>query len=504
MSFSDVLILARPIRVSCVSVLVFLNLLGIASVVGVIDEAFAAPTIRNSNLEVQVVVTGLNSPTSMAFIGQNDILVLEKNTGMVKRIKDGRVLTPALVDLSVNSQSERGLLGIDVIKTSSIHHYVFLYYTKAISGDGSAPLANQLVRYIFTNNPDLGTAQGRLSSPKLILNLPVTPGPNHDGGKVSIRPGGNVYTVIGDLNKRTKAQNIEDGPNADGAGGILRIAPSGTTVGGIIGNTHPLNKYFAYGIRNSFGLDFDPLTGRLWDTENGPASNDEINLVEPGFNSGWIDIMGVAPPGFNFNNLESFGGKGKYSNPEFIWRQVVAPTAIEFFNSGRLGSQYQNDMFVGDFNKGRIYDFNLNSHRNALALTGALSDRIANTDSEIQSVIFGQGFGGISDLKVGIGDGYLYVLSISNGAVYRILPRAASLPTFSSNEQARIQDAEEPLEINNKDDDSDSSNKGRLCEKLVDRSDQIEEQEDRGGLNEEQAAELRERIEAMEMNMGCQ
>ena len=142
--------------------------------------------------------------------------------------------------------------------------------------------------------------------------------------------------------------------------------------------------------------------------------------------------MGKAPSGFNFNNLESFGGKGLYSNPEFIWAQVVAPTAIEFLNSARLGTQYQNDMFVADFNKGRIYNFNLNSQRTALVLTGVLSDRIANTDAETQSVIFGEGFGRLTDLKVGAGDGNLYVLSYSNGAIYRILPKVGSTAVTSS------------------------------------------------------------------------
>ena len=54
-----------------------------------------------------------------------------------------------------------------------------------------------------------------------------------------------------------------------------------------------ISKYYAYGIRNSFGLDFDPITGKLWDTENGPTFGDEINLVEPGFNSGWNKIQGI-------------------------------------------------------------------------------------------------------------------------------------------------------------------------------------------------------------------
>jgi aldose sugar dehydrogenase len=384
----------------------------------------AMPTLKDTTLQVQTVTTGLNSPTSMAFLGPNDILVLEKNTGMVKRIKDGHVLPQPLLDVNVASESEQGMLGIDVVRITPAYFYVFLYYTKA-ELDGGTPTANQLVRYILISHPSLGPAQGIMISGRLLMNLPATPGPNHDGGKVVIGPDRNVYTVLGDLNRDTKAENFEEGDNADGTGGILRVTQRGSTVdSGIIGSTHPLNKYFAYGMRNSFGIDFDPVTGKLWDTENGPDSNDEINLVEPGFNSGWEYIMGIAPAGFNFNNLVSFGGKGKYSDPEFVWTDVVAPTAIEFLSSSILGKQYQNDMFVGDFNKGRVYRFDLNSQRTGLLLSGVLTDKIADNDSEARPPIFGEGFGGISDLEVGARDGYLYVLSLGNGALYKILPKA--------------------------------------------------------------------------------
>jgi aldose sugar dehydrogenase len=413
-------------KMTFICALVFLNLLGVANIAGILGNAFAAPTIRDSNLWVQVVATELDLPTSMAFIGPNDILVLEKNTGMVKRIKDGRVLPQPLLDVNVATDSERGLLGIDVVNIRSLRqtslHHVFLYYTKASSSDGGTPIANQLVRYLLISHPALGPDQGIMVGPRILLNLPVTPGPNHDGGKVTIGPDRNVYTVLGDLNRQTQAQNFENGPSPDGTSGILRVTQRGNTVGnGILGSTDPLDKYFAYGIRNSFGIDFDPVTGRLWDTENGP-DNDEINLVEPGFNSGWADIMGMAPEGFDFDNLVSFVGRGSYSDPEFVWTESVAPTAIEFLTSSKLGNQYQNDMFVADFNNGRIYRFDLNPERTGLVLSDILADKIADTDSETESVIFGEGFSGITDLKVGLGDGHLYILSIRDGALYKILP----------------------------------------------------------------------------------
>jgi glucose/arabinose dehydrogenase len=393
--------------------------------------ATTTPSLKDTGLKVEVTTTGLSLPTSMAFIDSDDILVLEKNKGTVQRVKDGIILPQPLLDVNVATESERGMLGIDIVQIqtpilpqSARLFSVFLYYTESELNDGGTAIANRLYKYSFIDDPRLGPAQGKMFAPKLLLDLPVTPGPNHDGGKVVIGPDKNVYTVIGDLNRQTQAQNFEDGAEADGTGGILRVRQDGTTVDvGILGNTHPLNKYFGYGIRNSFGIEFDPVTGKMWDTENGPASNDEINFVEPGFNSGWRDLMGIAPEDFDFeSNLVSFDGKGHYRDPEFVWSQVVAPTAVEFLSSNKLGTQYQNDMFVGDFNNGRIYNFNLNAERNGLILGGVLSDKVADNDGETEDVIFGEGFGGISDLKVGTNDGYLYVLSITRGTIYKILP----------------------------------------------------------------------------------
>ncbi len=86
-----------------------------------------------------------------------------------------------------------------------------------------------------------------------------------------------------------------------------------------------------------------------------------------------------------------------------------------------MGKQYQNDIFVGDIHSGRIYDFKLNENRTGLALTGPLADKVGDTDNETQGLVFASEFGGISDLVVGP-DGYLYVVSLGQGAIYRIVP----------------------------------------------------------------------------------
>jgi glucose/arabinose dehydrogenase len=236
------------------------------------------------------------------------------------------------------------------------------------------------------------------------------------------------------------AQNIQDGIEPDGRAGILRVTQEGKTPskGALLGKEFPLNLYYAYGIRNSFGIDFDPLTGKLWDTENGPDYGDEINLVDPGFNSGWMRVQGLwKPVSSNDSNrdlrsgdnvtlyptdLVDFGDKGNYSSPEFIWKYTVGPTAIKFLTSDKLGRDYQNDLFVGDNNLGNIYHFDLSKDRRQLILGGALKDKVADSNSELDDVIFGQYFDGITDLEIGP-DGYLYILTYkeNNFYIYRIV-----------------------------------------------------------------------------------
>ncbi len=383
----------------------------------------AGPVINDSSLEVNVVAKGINFPSHMAFVGPNDILVLEKNEGVVKRIVNGNILSVPLLDVNVSNNIERGMLGI-AIKKSHGSIFAFLYFTESLR-DGEKALGNRLYRYELRDN--------KLVNPKLLLDLPATPGSAHNGGKVVVGPDGNVYLSVGDVNIGfpgknstflTKAQNSADANDPDGRAGILRITEDGLTVGdGILGNQNPLDKYYAYGIRNSFGMDFDPVTGALWDTENGPGFGDEINLVEPGFDSGWDKVQGVwEPSGYfageiksDFGDLFTFGNAGHYRPPEISWFQPPPGlTALKFLNSGKMGEGYRNDLFAGDFHNGRIYHFELNGSRTGLELGSMLKDKIVYSEKQADSITFAQGFGGITDIQVGP-DGYLYVLSLYAG-----------------------------------------------------------------------------------------
>jgi len=120
--------------------------------------------------------------------------------------------------------------------------------------------------------------------------------------------------------------------------------------------------------------------------------------------------------------LVTFNGKGKYSTPEFIWKNTVGPTTLKFMSTDKFGKQYENDILVADVNNGRIYHFKLAENRTALALQGALSDKVANNNEELDNIVFAQFPGDfITDLDIGP-DGYLYLLGHATGTIYKIVP----------------------------------------------------------------------------------
>ena len=413
------------------------------------NQTIVGPSLTDRDLSVELVARDFDFPTSIEFLGKDDFLLLEKNTGDIYRILNGNVTGP-LIHIDVSQKDERGLLGIAILKNDNLNKdktFVFLYYTlctKDHSKNKSRDCGNYVYRYRFE------TENNTLTDPKLILSLPALPGPSHNGGVLELDKHKNLYVTVGDLQPtkiiqnqsvfNTKSQNFINGTAPDGRAGILRLTKDGKPVGhGIIGDKYPINLYFAYGIKNSFGVGFDPLTGNLWDTENGPQFGDEINLVKPGFNSGWEKVQGIwklnqtrekngilnkSSKGVEFVN---FNGKGKYSKPEFVWDKTVAPTALIFLDSDKLGKKYKNDIFVGSAKNGRIYDFNLKENRKSLSLSGNLTDLVLNKKDSSSKIIFGESFGIITDLEVGP-DGYLYVVSgfrkTDEGSVYRIIPNS--------------------------------------------------------------------------------
>ena len=225
-----------------------------------------------------------------------------------------------------------------------------------------------------------------------------------------------------------------------------------------------LQKVFAYGVRNSFGMTFDPKKGDLWTTENGGLSFDEVNHVPRGFNGGWIQFMGPLSRVAEFRALEIAAGTGangpnglqqlRYpatrisetpqdakkrlfdvpgshpEDPAFSWKRVVPPAALGFINGTNLGEQYDGDLIVGSAvaratNAGHLYRFRLNGGRNRFVfdddkLKDTVADNLASDDftTEGDEILFGTNFGIVTDIQTGP-DGNLYLVGPA-GTVRRI------------------------------------------------------------------------------------
>ena len=247
------------------------------------------------------VATELAFPTNMAFAPDGRIFFSEKETGDVRIIQDGRVLPEPFVHISVEPSAERGLLGIALPPDFEREPWVYVYYSET----GGA--SNRIIRVRAE-----GTIAGEIDP--LITLLPAVTG-YHNGGDMAFGPDGKLYAVTGEAHDPERAQD----PN-DLGGKVLRLDPDGS-----VPDDNPLgpdNPVYALGIRNSLGLCFDPVTGALWETENGPASDDEVNRIVAGGNYGWPDQLGP-------------GGEGPFIDPELDFERVIVATVCAVTSDGR-------------------------------------------------------------------------------------------------------------------------------------------------------------------------
>ena len=369
------------------------------------------------------MIDGLVSPTSLAFLDDNNILFLEKE-GNVRLISNGVLQSePVLQIEQVESNNERGLLGIayDGIR-------VYLFVTESGAQVGGVSTEGEVRNRVYSYAWD-GSS---LTDPHSLLDLPSTPGTNHQGGKLKVGPDNQLYVVVGEMQREGQLQNFINGPPPDDTGVILRVNPidgSASIDNPFVEGGEEAGRYYAYGIRNSYGFDFDPMTGKLWDAENGEDVFDEINLVEPGFNSGWKSVMGPigSNTGVTESDLVNIPGS-HYADPVFSWAESRGVTDIEFLNSSAFGSIYENGIFAGDITSGILYYFQPNADRTGMGLENdpLLNDMVADSDDELSGVTLGTGLTGISEIETGP-DGNLYILTYDRenegqGSLMKIIP----------------------------------------------------------------------------------
>jgi glucose/arabinose dehydrogenase len=468
------------------------------------------PAMLDPNLQVTTLVgSGLNQPIGIVFLGSvNDYLVLERASGQIKRVIGGVLQAGAVLDLPVNSNSERGLLSMALHPNFPGTPYAYVRWTESSTGADSAVvsevslLGNRLDRFLwngvaFVPDRNLVRLRARQNDNVAVPGHPGSSNPgengNHNGGVVRFGPDGKLYLFMGDQGRRGWLQNLPNGPfltppqvddtfggpapdDAHLTGVILRLNEDGTTpvdnpffaagaaIGGEVGAN--IQKVYSYGHRNGFGMAFDPLSGALWETENADDAYAELNRIVPGMNGGWIQFAGPASRVADWKFIEAtqfgsalqqvrypptraaYGGAAAvsrlfmlpgavYKDPELSWRYEIGPSGAAFVLGSALGTEYDGSLWIGSArsfdqvggNGGSLYRVRLTADRLNVDVSAdpRLADRVADNlfrtqkfdGTESETLRIGTGFGTTPDIEQGP-DGNLYVVSITENAIYRI------------------------------------------------------------------------------------
>jgi aldose sugar dehydrogenase len=339
-------------------------LVSLASITAPPAAARHAAPAAAAAIKAVPVKTGLNGPSGFTFGPSGTIWYLERGTGEVRTLNRRTGATHLFFTISrVDGSGERGALGIALDPAFPTKPFVYVYVTRTWHGH----VRNQLVRI----RKD-GSTGSRM---KILLTMQGNASSYHNGGRILFGPDEKLYVVVGDAHDSGNSQDL----TSNLRGKILRLNRDGS---GAAGNPH--GRIWSFGHRNSFGFTFDPKTGRLWETENGPSCNDEINLIVKGGNFGWgphQNCTGTAPRDTNNS------GPRPRRLPKIYFAGPIGITGAAFCISCRLGSGIAGDLVFGDVNSSSIRAMNMNAGR-----TGP---------SGGTRILLATGTGGVHSLEVG-------------------------------------------------------------------------------------------------------
>ena len=335
----------------------------------------AAPQIDLEPLppggQIVTALAKVRNPVAMAFAPDGRWFFTERTTGWVMLVDGGSTSGVYHAPTIGVVQSERGLLGIALDPDFAANGYVYIIYTSAESVGQTGRYDNRVVRF---------TLQGAVGvSPTLLLAVPLESNSTliHNGGNLHFGPDGKLYVSLGDYFNAGNGQNLgslpaklhrfdptvplsapADNPFYDGAG------PNADSI-------------YAYGFRNPFDFDFDPVSGALFAGDNGVACDDEVNRVLPGYNYGWRS---------NYPECDDSSGGGPdpvYNTipPLIHWPTSVAPTGVMFYRGG-LFPEWKDDLFVCHWKTGELHHFKLHAGRTAIAAHTIIAGVVCHLDVE--------------------------------------------------------------------------------------------------------------------------
>ncbi|MGH2539214.1 MAG: PQQ-dependent sugar dehydrogenase [Actinomycetota bacterium] len=284
--------------------------------------ASAAPAVR------VVTVAELDQPVGFTFTPSGRVIYLERASGEIRQLnrRTGRDRLLHRVG-GVNSAGERGALGVALHPRWPHIPLLYVYVTRAPVGGA---LRNQVLRFRIAGH--------RAEQRRVLLESPIGSRTNHNGGRLAFGPDRKLYVVIGDGGEDPgTAQQLADEPR----GKILRMNPDGS-----VPAANPFGSLvWSFGHRNSFGFAFDPVTGELWESENGPECNDELNRIVEGANFAWGRSQSCEHPAMPLDTNRD--GPDPKVLPQWTFAETVAATGVAFCEGCGLGAAYEGELFMG-------------------------------------------------------------------------------------------------------------------------------------------------------------
>jgi len=271
----------------------------------------------------------------MEFADDGRLFFAEKTGGIFTidvNSQEPVVTRKQILQLEVAAGSESGLLGLTLAPDFETSHHFYVYYN--VPNANKEPVESRIMRYTEKNNL-------AIEETIIVDDLPATPDQlYHFGGGLTFGPDGKLYLIFGDRNMTQAARDPAQLP-----GSVLRYNVDGTIPSD---NPFPDSPVYAYGIRNGFGLAFDPQSGQLYESENGTSCDDELNLILPGANYGW----GV----YAYDTCPYPDDAGQ--SPVHQWTRIVAPADLMFY-TGDLMPEFKGDLLVCGHNESKIFHIRL-------------------------------------------------------------------------------------------------------------------------------------------------
>ncbi|OOQ57444.1 PQQ-dependent sugar dehydrogenase [Mucilaginibacter pedocola] len=341
-------------------------------------------TPGDATLTDKVITEKLNFPWEILW-GPDNMLWITERGGRISRVNpaDGAV-TPVITLSDVVSQGEGGLLGMVLHPDFTTTPEVFVAYNYSKSGTYTKKIVK------FTYN---GTT---LVNPVVLLdNIPAAN--IHNGTRLAISPDRKLYITSGDASVASRAQD-----KSNFAGKIQRI-----NLDGSIPADNPVagSALWTFGHRNPQGLVF--VGDRLYSSEHGQSTDDEINIIQKGRNFGWPNIEGFC----NTSAEQTFCAANDVAEPIQAWSPTIAPSGIDYYNNDAI-PQWKNSLLLAVLKDSELLQLKLN----------ATGDKVETVNTYYKST-----YGRMRDVAISP-QGEVFIITSNGGNADRIIKVAAPYP----------------------------------------------------------------------------